>query len=487
MSALNRQILSATAWGAISAWGTRFTSIVVFFIVTRLLAPEAVGAVALLTAVVVVLQLLGELSIGDYVVRADEVLPEQLDSIFWVQLGLASVLAVVLCLASPLVLPSLHGDQGFGEIVPAMALLLPLFAATRVPEALLRRNLAFQKLATRNLIAAMSGGALGVALAALGFGVWALVLKMVCEAVLGLALVLRLGGWTPRLRWSKAALAAPLGFGLPLLGSRFITMLMAKLDTFVIGHFLGPATLGIYAVALRIYQIVQETFTSVADSVALPLLSSATQDRQRTKEMYLKLTKSATLLSMSAHAILVVCAPFALPVLLGPKWNSSIQPLQVLSLIGMTVGPLWFNAALHVAAGRTRAWMWAIAGSCLLTLILFVIGVQLYGVLGVVLAMVVKLLIWMPLSIHMARKISGHSPRELGEVLRPCAIVAGSTAIAGLAAAFASVWAGVSTLAALISVAMAAGVAFAAAAWINIAEARRLVSHVLSSRPRSGA
>ncbi len=422
-------IVKHVRWAAVGTWGSKIVSLAIFVLLTRLLPVEAIGAIAMIAAYLAMLQLFGEAGLADYLVQANERDAAQEQTVFWTQLALGCCVAALLWLAAPLAAASMADSVPAEALVKAMALNLPLVAAARVPDALMRKQLEFKKLAFRNLAAALCGGIVGVICALRGYGVWSLVIKQLVESVVALVAVMLGARWRPRLRYSRATLGAPLRYGLGFLGARSLNVLHGRLDVLVIGWLLGPLALGYYSVAMRVYQVVTEMFTSVIDSVAVPVLARAKHETDELGRNFLRLVKGSSLLSMTAYAGLVALGPLVVEVAFGPNWSSAGPILRWLGVAGFIVGPLWFNGGVMLATGRAFAWMLVIGAYCVVGAVLFPLAALYAGATGVAIAIVVRGLLLAPLSAGCALRVAQVSVGRYIAAWTPNAAVAIAVAL----------------------------------------------------------
>lgn len=431
-----KAIVKHVRWAAIGTWGGKLVSLVIFVLLTRLLPVEAIGAITLIAAYLAMLQLFGEVGLADYLVQSGERDAVQEQTVFWTQLGLGCSVAALLWLFAPLAAASMSHAVPGEALVKAMALNLPLIAAARVPDAVMRKKLEFEKLAYRNLTAAVLGGIVGVVCALRGFGVWALVVKQIVESTVALVAVMVGARWRPKFEYSFALLDAPLRYGLGILGVRTLNVALGRLDTLVVGWLLGPLALGYYGVAQRVYQIVNELFMSVIDTVAVPVLASAKHERGELGRNFLRLVKGSSLLSMTAYASLVALAPLLIEIAFGPNWSSAGPILRWLALAGVVVGPLWFNGAVLLATGRTVTWMFIIAAYCLVGVVLFSIAAVYFGLTAVAAAVVARSLLLGPFSASLALRVAQVSAGDYVRTWLPNVAVAMAAGIGAWVGAF---------------------------------------------------
>jgi PST family polysaccharide transporter len=157
---------------------------------------------------------------------------------------------------------------------------------------------------------------------------------------------------------------------------------------------------------MRVYQVVTEMFTSVIDSVAVPVLAKAKHETDELGRNFLRLVKGSSLLSMTAYAGLVALGPLVVEVAFGPTWTSAGPILRWLGVAGFIVGPLWFNGGVLLATGRAFTWMLVIGAYCIVGAVLFPLAATYVGATGVAMAVVVRGLLLAPLSAGCALRVA---------------------------------------------------------------------------------
>ena len=152
------------------------------------------------------------------------------DTAFTGTLVLGLVLFGACWALAPVFATVVHND-GAAAVLTWTALRLPCTALGATIVAQQRRDLAFRVLAFRSLLGRVSGAALGIALVALGAGIWGLVAQQILIAFIG-SLVLWAGAdRRPRLRFSTGALRELIGFGAYAMGGLFLNFAVKRIFT----------------------------------------------------------------------------------------------------------------------------------------------------------------------------------------------------------------------------------------------------------------
>ena len=85
---LGRRAIRSVGWVALDKWGTRLTSLVVFGILGRLLAPADFGVIALATVFLAFLSVLVDIGFSQALVQRENLDDAHTHTAFWISLGL---------------------------------------------------------------------------------------------------------------------------------------------------------------------------------------------------------------------------------------------------------------------------------------------------------------------------------------------------------------------------------------------------------------
>jgi O-antigen/teichoic acid export membrane protein len=339
------------AWTTLRSVSSRIVGSVVFVILARLLDPKAFGTVALASVFVVLLSLLVESGFGEAVIQRKELTRSDLDTAFWVNNATGVGLALLMTASADL-LGVLFDQPELAPVLQALSLVFVFTALASVPQALLRRELRFRELAFRGFAATVAGGAVGVAMAFAGLGVWSLVGQMLANVVVGTAMLWLACSWRPGRAVSRSSFVELFRFGMNILGGRVALFTSRRSDDFLIGLVLGPVALGLYTAAYRILLLMTEVMIWTIESVVFPLFSRLQGDAERTKRAFYAVTQLSCAAAIPAFLTLAVLAPELTRVVFGSQWTGAIPVMQVLALVGIPHAVTHWHRAIMNAAGR---------------------------------------------------------------------------------------------------------------------------------------
>jgi O-antigen/teichoic acid export membrane protein len=187
----------------------------------------------------------------------------------------------------------------------------------------------------------------------LGYGVWSLVGQvLVVNLVTGIAFI-AFAGFRPRARMSMDAIRLAARFGAGLTGFNVLNYFSRNADYFLIGRFLGPEALGFYTLAYRLMLFPAQNITSVASRVLFPALSMRLEDLADLRARYMHATWLIATTAFPIAAGLGATAPTLVPVVFGPRWESAVPILGILSIVAMIQSVGSPVGSIYMATGRT--------------------------------------------------------------------------------------------------------------------------------------
>jgi len=417
---LRHKVARGLTWTMLHTWGGQLLSLLVFLVLARLLTPDQFGLVALAAVFVAFAQLIVDQGFGDAIIQRPGVTRAHLDTAFWVAVvtgGVTSLAGILLAgwIADLLQQPAL------APILRVLSLAFMVSALSSTQMAILRRELAFRSLALRGLAALFGGGVVGVTMAFMGFGAWALVGQQVASTLISAIALWRVSPWRPGLNVSWPIFRELFGFGINVVGSDTLIFLSRNSDNLLIGVFLGPTALGIYAVAYRILDTSQKVLVGVAMRLAFPALARLQTEPDRMRRAYLKMTRIGGSAILPGYIGFALVAPEMTVFLFGHRWAESGPVASVLFLIGPVLSLQAFSSSLLTAAGHPSVVFRFRLITTITNVVGFLIGVQ-FGILAVAFAYSIRGYLLLPWNLSLQRRYAGVPIGEYLGQLRGTAI-----------------------------------------------------------------
>jgi len=340
-------------WTTLGNLANRLSGLLLFTVLARVLLPEAFGILAAAGVFVALSRTLVDAGLTRTLVQRTELRAAHLDSALLVTAALGAVLSIALLVTAPLI-ASLYDMPDLEPVLMALAVVPFVAGLLSVPESILRRQLKFRSVAARTVAAALLSDIIGIALALLGAGVWALVAQTISSAVIAAVVLWLSVRWRPGTAWERSAISELLGFGSHVLGISLLGFLNRRAGELIVGITLGPVALGLFAVSMRILSLCVDVLVSNFSKVAFPVFSRVAHDPARLSRAYLRVTEMTTLAAFPCFAILALFGNQLAPVVFGSQWRDAGPTLSILALIGPAQSLALFTNTLMLAMGHSK-------------------------------------------------------------------------------------------------------------------------------------
>ena len=217
----------------------------------------------------------------------------------------------------------------------------------------MQREMRFREMMYCNLAATVLAGALGVALAYSGAGLWSLVayhFGQIVAACLATFLVLR---WIPHGRFSAESARRLGGFGLKMLLASVITNLYNSLRPLIIGRRYSTEDLGYYDRGQKFSTTVSMNLDAAIRSVMFPVLSRSQDESEQFLAILRRMKKIGCFLIFPVMFGMAAVAEPLIRLLLKEQWLPAAPYLVLLSCAEAQVPLTSSNLVALKSLGRS--------------------------------------------------------------------------------------------------------------------------------------
>lgn len=363
----------ALALSAVDRYAAMMISLGIFAATGRILGPVEVGTAVLGLTAYALIEIIRDVPTAYLVQQSDANVPA-VQSAFTIMAAISLIAAVALLLGAP-ALAHAVGNDGMADFFRIIAAALLLGPFERPLVALMRRDLAFDRVAVVNIASGVVNGAVVIGLALAGFGAvsfaWALLGANLAAVATALAISPHrrtLGIATSE--WRKVLLIG---------GSSGVWGLIARytdsLPQIAFGALALPASAGNYSRAQTIVELPGKLLFVVVSQVALPALAAQRRDGGKLKGAVLDSLAVISVLQWPAFLLIACLAHPLVLLLLGPRWLDVVPLVRVLAIarlfapLELMVYPLLLSAQ---ATGRLL--LSAAIPACLYTPVIFALA-----------------------------------------------------------------------------------------------------------------
>jgi O-antigen/teichoic acid export membrane protein len=350
---LRTRAIKSTAWYVGTRLWTQVLSWAVTIVLARLLAPSDYGLFGMAFSVIVFLEMFHEFGLGMVIVQRQELTRQQLNTIFWVVIGISLVTASAGFAAAPAI-AGFYAEPRLTWIVRALALMLLVNAFGMVSYSLLTKEIDFRRRSLGEAMGVLASTATSLTLALHGQGVWALVLGELARTVVRNVTVFTLCGWRPGLDCAWRGMRSVFGFGANVVGASFVGHCTGLATTAVLGRLLGPVALGLYSMSSNLASnSVQKLSMVVINQMSFPVFSRVQSEPDRLRRYFLTISRYTLMAVLPLQVGMLLVAHDFVRVVLTERWMA-IAPLLQIQCLGSVWGIVGVPAATALNA-RGRA------------------------------------------------------------------------------------------------------------------------------------
>ena len=326
---LKKKTVRGTFWSAVDSISSQGVTFLVGLVLARLLTPHEYGLIGYIMILVAVFNSIVDSGFSNALIRKKDAGETDYSTAFIFNL------AVSLVMVAAMVLVAVPFSRFFKEpqlvpLVRVMSVIVVINALALIQRTRLVKSVDFKTQTKASLISSVSSGAVGLAMAFGGLGVWSLVGQQISRQLINTVCLWILNRWTPSWRFSWSSFRELFGFGWKLLVSGLIDTVWKEIYQLVIGKFYSTSTLGQYTRGKQFSDIFSSNMTSIVQRVSYPVLSSIQDERERMREGYRKIIRTTMLASFVLLFGLSAVAESLLTVLIGPRWLEAAHYLQII-------------------------------------------------------------------------------------------------------------------------------------------------------------
>lgn len=389
---LRKKTIHGLVWSAISQVGQQISQILIAVILARLLSPDDFGLLGMATVFTGFVAIFGELGISSALIQKQDINEEHLSSAFWLNIFTGILLTLIFIMGSSAI-ARFYNRPELKLIMFALSFNFVFTSFAIVQRTILTKDMNFKALATRDMLAFVISGILGIYLAYNGYGVWSLVYQLFSFTVISSILLWVVSKWRPKFIFSISAIKDILGFSLNLTGFNIVNYFARNIDQLLIGKFLGAQALGFYSLAYKMMLYPLQNISMVANRVMFPAFSKIQHDLENVRNIYLRMVKAASLITFPLMFGLFIIAPELINVILGPKWQAVAILIKIFCVCGMVQSIGVISGNIFLSQGRADIqFKFGVIGS-ITVFVCIAIGLQ-WGILGVVIFYTCEQLLW---------------------------------------------------------------------------------------------
>lgn len=376
---IKREMARGASWLILLRMVVRGISFVSTLILARLLVPADFGLVAMATAVITLIEMLGDFGFHVYLVQKESLTKQDLDTAWTVQMSIAAFEALVLAMLA-LPLAEFYSEPRLPAVIWVLSVNTVLIGLKNVGIIHFQRDMRFHLEFKLRATSKLAGFVVTVVLAYFLRTYWALIIGSVALRVTEVGLSYTLHRHRPRFR--IAGCREIFTFSKWVYWNTTLNFLGQRSPDFVIGKMAGADALGFFSVAYGLAMLPTSEMAGPINRATFPGYAKMRDDRTALQDGYLSVFGIIALVTIPVGFGMAATAEALIPLLLGAKWSAAIPIVKILGFAGVLAALQSNTGSLFFGRGRPWVMTWLAALRITILVPCVIILTSTYGAIG---------------------------------------------------------------------------------------------------------
>ena len=352
-SLLANKAISGVKWSSTSKVLITVLQVTQLLILTRLLAPEDFGIMAIVMVAIGICGILSDGGISKVLIIHDDLSMEQLATLYWLNIIIGSLLTLVLYSSAPLI-AIFYDNHQIIDLLRWVSISFIIIALSNQYKMLMEKEFHFESLAKIEVVSNVLSFILTLYFAYVGYGVYALVygylVTITCSSLL--ILIVNYHKLHLALVFDFFSIRKYLSFGLYQVGERAINYISSQSDTIIIGKLLGVELLGIYSIAKNLVARPLQILLPMINKVLLPYFSKLNNTPEKLEKEFLQSINLVSTLTFILFSFLALFSAQIFSIIFNEEWQNAAPIFSILCIHAMFISHASSINLLFLVKGR---------------------------------------------------------------------------------------------------------------------------------------
>ena len=402
MSTIKEKSINGFIWNIFGNGFDKLVTVLIGFILARLLGPGVFGQLAMIYFVFEVSEVLVRGGFREALIRKDEITETDLSTVFWINLIVASVLYVAIFFLAPLI-AGFFGDPQLDPLVKFMGISVLFRALFVIQEAKLVHQIDFKRLKLIQSLSIVVSAVVAVIMAFMDFGVWALATRFNLQVIIMCVALYIRDPWKPKEFINLEAFRNLFGFGANLMLSSLLDKLFSNVYSVTIGKLYSVGQLGMYSQANNLRMHASKTIVDSLQQVSYPVLSKSKGDIPKLRDNYRKILQLSSYVIFPVTMMMLLFSRETVQILLGNKWTGTSQFLEILLIMAFSYHFIALNKNILKVLGKSREILIIEIVKKIIIVLGLIVG-SFFGLMGLVWSQAITSIILFALTSHISSR-----------------------------------------------------------------------------------
>ena len=350
---LTSRAVKSSAWLFGAKTGARMLALGQVFVLAKLLTPEQFGVLAMAFIALEFLRTFTEMGLEQALIQRTDDISAHMNTAWTVQVIRGALLGTLLLLFGPMY-AEFFSEPEAGNFIRAFGASVFVMSLRNIGLIEFKKNVQYERLVSFEVIPQVVAVVTTLAVAFAMKSVWALFWGNLVKSTLSTIISYRIHPYRPRFRFGRKEFSDLFGFSKWIYLTTLLLFALNQGDDIVVGRLEGTVVLGIYQIAFKTARLPVTEVNSTLARVLFPAYAEIQHDLARLRDAYLKTVRFVLMATAPVSFGIFVIAPYAIPGLLGAKWEPAVPVAQVFAILGLLVSVGSTTSSVFRAVGRPQ-------------------------------------------------------------------------------------------------------------------------------------
>lgn len=329
---IKHKTITGFFWQFLQKISCQAISFSVSVVLARLLRPDEYGVVAICSMFLILTGIFIEGGLGTALIQKKNADETDFSTVFYAGVILSGIVYIFVFFTAPYIALCFDNKQ-ITSVIRILALTMPIGALAGVQNAFVQTQMAFRKFFISSLSGTILSGIVGLTMALLGFGVWALVGQSIVSTTTNTIVLFCIINWHPKFIFSYERFKILFSFGWRMTIINVLTTFFYQLKGYVIGYKYSTVDLAYYNRGEGLPGILYNNISGTINTVLFPALSRLQDNKSAVKNALSRSIRITSFFLMPALLGLAAISDKLVLIIFTEKWTPAIPFMQVICLI----------------------------------------------------------------------------------------------------------------------------------------------------------
>ena len=409
-NSLKQKTVTGVIWKFFERVGTELVTFIVSLVLARILSPSDYGVIAIVSVLISLLNVFVTSGYGTSLIQKKNADDNDFNTIFTFSGILSIFLYLILFFSAPYI-AKFYEKPILTVLIRVMGLRLPISAYNAIQYAYVAKRMEFKKFFYATLSGTIVSAIIGISMAVLGFGVWALACQYISLTLVNTIVLKLIVPWKYKPYYSHKLAVPLIKYGSNVLLATLMDTLYLEVRSLIIGKKYDTAALAYYNRGEQFPKLIALNMATTIDGTLMPAFCKIQDNIDTLRNAFRRsIQVSTTVVAPLMIGMAVVAKPMIIAVLT-EKWVEAVPYIQIYCVSYMFNPLQSASNQIIKAVGKSRLFLYLDIFKKVIFLISLLFAINL-GPIHIALTAVIVMVVSVVVNMIIMRKLLNYSFKQ---------------------------------------------------------------------------